>query len=947
MGKKIRRVVGVLLVLTAGLITQLPVPEISAASADDFQMNNDVLVKYTGTVSTVSVSDTVKVIGEEAFANNMSINTVSCGKNVKEILHGAFANCTYLTKAELPDTVEKLDSAAFSGCENLNHLNIGKNLKDIGQGAFAGCNSLENIIIDKKNPYLILDNGALYNKDKTILYAYFGKDNATSFTMPESVEKIYSYAFWGNKDLENITLSGSLKEIPGYAFSNCKNLQEITLPYSVHNIDAKAFENCISLTDTTISGSVTYIHPTAFDGCNKLNIIADEGSTAYTFFQNFDKSDVEIAEEEDTKKVVVSSSPTSVSGNDAENQDTISQNDFSGIALKNASEDPSNVEYMPQKDPLSGIEEASVIAKTIIVDGTAVLFLDPALEINQGIIVKESDTVSDNNGSQDSGEVIYDPQKGGYLPKYTIINNKIASQAFYALRDIEDYSIPEGITEIGDFSFARSNLKKADIKEQAESIGYGAFYCCDKLTEVVIPNSVQTIEAHAFDNTPWINNWRSNADSSDYLVVGDDILLAYKGSQSNIEIPEGVKKIAPGCFMEHSEIESVYLPDSLKVIGEDSFNGCTNLTTLSGGNYIETIEDRAFMDCPIATFTVPSTVKRIGLRAIDYSQTEKNDNTKTVYFNGTVLPQITYGATTQRLQNEEYRKNSLHNVLFAIVPDSVNTFEDTVLDNNKLGFSGMILSIEKDENGNETGKLTVKKNYIFSDMVFEQLPKTVILKGKEYSIKDFDSIELAQNTTADSNEKSMSVSVFYNNKETNELSAAFSENESVGTLYISDSDTAKQNIEAAYGELFGNNIPEMRGFDIVLKDSTDSMEITRFGKAVLSVTMKIPDGISGETYHVVCMDEDGQLEEVDTKVNKEEQTLVFNASHLSQYAVYATGNETTTLNLKNGKLVKNYKLDESPDTGDYSIPIKFVCALAVFLIGLICIFYKGKRKVTA
>ena len=944
MGKRIRRVVGILLVLTAVLITQLPVPHMSAASPDDFQIDNKTLLKYTGTDSTVSVSDTVKIIGEEAFAGNLTLNTVSCGNNVKKIMHGAFSNCTYLSKVELPDSVEFIDSAAFSGCENLSHISIGRNVSELGQGVFAGCNFVNTVSIDENNTHLVMDNGALYNHDKSILYAYFGEKHNSDFTILDSVKKIYSYAFWGNQDLESITISSSIKEIPGYAFSNCKNLQNITIPYSVNNIDAKAFENCISLREATIPGSVNSIHPTAFDGCNRLKIVADPGTVADNFAQGLIKTEVEITEEEDTKEVVVSSKSGDVSDNDIEennNEQIVNRN------LKDASEDPSNVEYMPKKDPLSGLEEDSVVAKTIIVDGNAVLFLNRDVTINQGMVIAEQndEETAFSSSDDENGEVIYDPQKGGYLPKYTVVNDKIASQAFYAARDIDDYEIPSEIKKIGDFSFARSNIRDLKIPLGVTQIGYAAFYCCDKLENVKIPSSVTDINAYAFENTPWITNWKSNTDSSDYLVVGDNILLAYKGSNTNIEIPAGVKKIAPECFRGHTEIESVFLPDSLKEIGEDAFRECNRLSMITGGNYIEKIEDRAFMECPITSYAIPSTVKKIGLRALDFSETGMEDNEKVILFNGTVLPELAYGNASKRLQNEDYRKDALYNVLFAVVPESVTEYENTVLDNNR-GFSGMILSIEKDKDGQETGDVVVKENYIFSELVMQQMPQKVTIRGKEYTIKDFDKLKLTQSNEMESNEKKQEVTVRFNQKETTDFAASFSENECVGTLYITENDNVTQEMQNAYRELFGDSTPMMKGYSITLMDETNTFPLTKFGKAVLSVEMKIPKDITGDTYHVICMDDDGQLEEVDTKVDKEEGSLTFRASHLSDYAVYATDNKTTTLNLKNGRLVKNYKMDDSPNTGDYSLPAKYFAALAIMLIGLICMFYRKRSKVT-
>ena len=59
---------GIALIICAILVTQIPAKEAYASYAkEDFLMDNDILTKYTGTATTVSVSDDVKKIGEEAF----------------------------------------------------------------------------------------------------------------------------------------------------------------------------------------------------------------------------------------------------------------------------------------------------------------------------------------------------------------------------------------------------------------------------------------------------------------------------------------------------------------------------------------------------------------------------------------------------------------------------------------------------------------------------------------------------------------------------------------------------------------------------------------------------------------------------------------------------------------------------------------------------------------
>lgn len=145
-------------------------------------------------------------------------------------------------------------------------------------------------------------------------------------------------------------------------------------------------------------------------------------------------------------------------------------------------------------------------------------------------------------------------------------NSKIAEWAFYREAMLYDFTFPDGVTEIEKFAFARSSLGRITIPEGVTRIGYGAFYHCDALTEVTIPDSVTVIEENAFSHTPWLDSWLaggeapaegdetaeesavSNAD--DFLIVGDGILLAYRGSEAKPELPEEVKSVVPGVFEE-------------------------------------------------------------------------------------------------------------------------------------------------------------------------------------------------------------------------------------------------------------------------------------------------------------------------------------------------------------------------------------------------------------
>ncbi len=955
MAKIIRKVVGALFIITALILTQIPMPEAFAASTvEDFQMDEDVLVEYTGIATSVSVPDTVKTIGAEAFSQNADVGTVHVGKNTEEILSSAFAGCKYLTSVTIPDNVISIGDYVFSGCDYLSKVKIGENVEEIGTGVFAGCHYLASIDLDKNNSNFVFEKGALYDDKKETLIAYLNGYQADTYNMPNTVKEINAYSFWGNDSLEYIDLSNYLQEIPGYAFSTCTSLKNITIPYSVDTIDAKAFENCVSLTDVVIPPSVTYIDPTAFDGCRKLNIIADKGTAGYAFYQEYlARTAAEQTEEEEVLIIPGTSHEAQVEDGIASNTEN-TDNQISAIT------DPSNVEYMPSSDPLASQEDSSVKAKTLVVGGNAMLFIDSSeakvyggnqdtitentvpvdgnyASNNTGIVnpseqtgsfINEENSVSD---SQNEKTILYDQSKGGYLPKYAVLDDKIAAQGFYGDKSMTSYKMPDNITSIGEFAFARSSLNSITIPNGVTSIGYGAFYHCDNLTTVSIPSTVTEIEGFAFQNTPFIQNFFDTSQTP-YLIVGDGILLAYKGAESNVVIPEGIKRIAPNCFENHTEITAITLPESMTVIGEDAFSGCTNLKTVSGGNNIREIRDRAFLHCPLEDYTFPSQIEKVGLKAIDFTGTNKTDETKVVAFTTNDLPSIYVGKESKRLSNTEYRENALSDVDVVIVPKDCDDYENSILDSSLPGFSGMIVTLNND------GTANVKACLATSAESLEALPKSFVFYGKSYSIPD-DDYKLSANRKE--GVASRDVTVSYNGEHTDAIVATFAGEEVVGTLNIHTDSEAQARMEAAYKELFGSDIPDMQGYTITLTDVTGYIPITKFGKTNLTISMPIPEQIDGNRYRVICLDSDGQLEEVDS-VTKD-GTITFTTTHLSDYAIYATGDRAVSLTLENGKLVQNYKKDESPDTGDNSLPVNYVFAFGISLIGIILLLYRKKK----
>ncbi|MCR4895235.1 MAG: leucine-rich repeat domain-containing protein [Lachnospiraceae bacterium] len=160
---KTRKLMGVLLLILALVVLQLPYAEADAAtSASNFSITADgVLTKYTGTEGKVTIPSSVLTVATDAFKDN-----------------------THITSVTIPDSVEKIEAYAFWGCANLQSVSIGSGLKEIGDYVFANCKGLSTMTI----PGNITTIG---------IKAFEDDVNLTDITIPYQTFHIHETAFDG------------------------------------------------------------------------------------------------------------------------------------------------------------------------------------------------------------------------------------------------------------------------------------------------------------------------------------------------------------------------------------------------------------------------------------------------------------------------------------------------------------------------------------------------------------------------------------------------------------------------------------------------------------------------------------------------------------------------------------------------------------------------------
>ena len=114
-------------------------------------------------------------------------------------------------------------------------------------------------------------------------------------------------------------------------------------------------------------------------------------------------------------------------------------------------------------------------------------------------------------------------------------------------------------------------------------------------------------------NMTLIAKYAANGSSVDGLIIVDNELVGYTGTEATIVIPDGVTVICDGAFKGNTKIKKVTIPNSVKAIGTRAFYGCSSLENINIPEGITRIEEYTFYNCSkLSTFTFPSTLKYIG-----------------------------------------------------------------------------------------------------------------------------------------------------------------------------------------------------------------------------------------------------------------------------------------------------------------------------------------------
>ncbi len=148
-----------------------------------------------------------------------------------------------------------------------------------------------------------------------------------------------------------------------------------------------------------------------------------------------------------------------------------------------------------------------------------------------------------------------------------------------------------------------STVEYNSVTYSVTSIRWGAFYNCNGLTSVTIPNSVTSIGNDAFifcggltsiivesGNTIYDSRQNCNAiieTATNTLIVGS----------ANTVIPDNVTSIGAYAFGGCDLTGELVIPNSVTSIGREAFSCCSGLTSVTIGNSVTSLGFEAFYHC--------------------------------------------------------------------------------------------------------------------------------------------------------------------------------------------------------------------------------------------------------------------------------------------------------------------------------------------------------------
>ena len=463
--------------------------------------------------------------------NFRSIDGVLYSKDGKTLVQYPFER--QAEEYAVPEGVTEIAPESFNN-RCVQSVAIPASVEKIAPSAFYYCPSLWKFSVAEDNPNYKSVEGVLFTKDGKTLVSYPDDLPYNFYRVPKDVTAIGDMAFWSSLSLVAVELPDGLESIGDKAFYACYGLKGVEIPASVTKIGQFAFKRCFGLTEFKIpEGCSVEIGDGAFEECGSLSVFAVDGN---------------------------------VRGID---RDFFSQCPRVTVLAAKGSNMWSYAKDLGVRFLLTGLKADEKSPKTLTVPKDADSF--DQLELAKLMELRdleriEVDPENENFCSVDGVLYTKDKSKLVKLPtKYPVV----------------DFTVPEFVTEIGDFAFGG----------------------CALLESVAIHKDVAEISKTGFCYSQALKKIEVAEENERYRSV--DGALLTKDDCTLMCVPAGIEQ------------EEYAVPEEgVGTIGYLAFADCHAIKSIVVPEGVEKIEALAFYKCDIESITLPRSAEEIELGAL-------------------------------------------------------------------------------------------------------------------------------------------------------------------------------------------------------------------------------------------------------------------------------------------------------------------------------------------
>lgn len=266
--------------------------------------------------------------------------------------------------------------------------------------------------------------------------------------------------------------------------------------------------------------------------------------------------------------------------------------------------------------------------------------------------------------------------------------------------DCSEIRLKEGTEVITkDAFYYCENLRSLEMPDSVRVIE-NCFSYCPRLSDIRFSSGVTTLEGNGLKNTDWYSLQPDGP-----LYVGKVLFSLKNSSVEDLQIREGT--VCVGTMAENEALKSVVIPDSVEELAEGAFENCPSLKRAEIGEGLRVIPDRAFADCPLLSEVIlGKNVEEIGREAFygaGIGVMEFPESVKIIgvysFAENKKLTRISLNEGLQRIENSAFINCALETLA---LPDSLvylggnsfanNAFPEVTLGRNleevRLPFSG-------------------------------------------------------------------------------------------------------------------------------------------------------------------------------------------------------------------------------------------------------------------